>query len=258
MGLTVESSAGKLHQVTQRVGVDRRTGEIVERPAVQFRDGGDRMTPDPGWNYNPGAGGAGGGTLPPLVIPPPITPPDPKLNPSDWRALKLPGTVQASAAGGAVKRRIEKAEYLATLTAAGAKPLPVTRPDGKKDVELRRVSRPGELKEAVIGERFVDHIFNHPDDRRRADFAEFVIPALRDPGEVWGRWEEIDGRTVWHEFSLAVFPGANNTVVVLREMPKLGMFAWTVRPVSRSRAEKEINKQRRGKLLYRKPGTGGT
>lgn len=106
------------------------------------------------------------------------------------------------------------------------------RPDGKKDVPLRRVSRPGGLDDAIISERFVDHLFNHPKDRRRAEFVEFVIPALRDPGEVWGRWEEIGGRPVWREFSLAVFPEANNTVVVLRDLPKLGMFAWTARPVS--------------------------
>ena len=53
-GLTVSSSKGKLHAVQQRVGLDERTGEIVERPATEFRSGHGpaaiRMTPGPGWN----------------------------------------------------------------------------------------------------------------------------------------------------------------------------------------------------------------
>lgn len=70
-GLVISSSKGKLHQVTQRVGLDKRTGEIVERPATEFRSGRGptaiRMTPDPGWNYNPGAGGPDADSLRPLL-----------------------------------------------------------------------------------------------------------------------------------------------------------------------------------------------
>lgn len=49
----------RLREVIQEVGVDSRTGEIIERPAVQYT-GTDRagkpftMAPDPGFSYNPG------------------------------------------------------------------------------------------------------------------------------------------------------------------------------------------------------------
>lgn len=54
-GLNVESSEGHLAEVTQEVGVDKRTGEVIERPAWQYTaPDGRTMTPSPGWNYNPG------------------------------------------------------------------------------------------------------------------------------------------------------------------------------------------------------------
>lgn len=54
-GLTVESSAGRLKEVMQDVGVERSTGEIIRRPAWQYTaPDGRTMTPAPGWNYNPG------------------------------------------------------------------------------------------------------------------------------------------------------------------------------------------------------------
>ena len=53
--LTVESSDGRLTEVKQDVGIDKRTGEVIERPAWQYTaPDGRRMTPSPGWNYNPG------------------------------------------------------------------------------------------------------------------------------------------------------------------------------------------------------------
>ena len=53
--LKVTSGNEHLRQVDQQVGVDKRTGEVIKRPATEFRHGDRVMTPDPGWNYNPGA-----------------------------------------------------------------------------------------------------------------------------------------------------------------------------------------------------------
>lgn len=54
-GLVVESSEDRLTEVVQDVGVDKRTGEVVQRPAWQYTAADGRtMTPSPGWNYNPG------------------------------------------------------------------------------------------------------------------------------------------------------------------------------------------------------------
>lgn len=54
-GLKVESSAGRLVEVQQDVGIDRRTGELIRRRGWQYTaPDGRTMTPSPGWSYNPG------------------------------------------------------------------------------------------------------------------------------------------------------------------------------------------------------------
>ena len=61
---------GELREVMQKVGVDKRTGEEIERPgtAYSWTEGGQRHTllPDAGWSYRPGRGGSGR-----LAVPPP-------------------------------------------------------------------------------------------------------------------------------------------------------------------------------------------
>lgn len=54
-------SDGALSQTEQRVGIDRRTGEEITRPGTTWTDPLDdnnRLTPDPGWSYNPAQSGA--------------------------------------------------------------------------------------------------------------------------------------------------------------------------------------------------------
>lgn len=54
-GIAIESSEGRLTETTQEVGLDKRTGEVIERPAWRYTaPDGHSMTPSPGWNYNPG------------------------------------------------------------------------------------------------------------------------------------------------------------------------------------------------------------
>lgn len=54
-GIDVQTSQGRLQEVMQEVGVDKRTGEVIERPATRYTaPNGRTMTPSPGWNYNPG------------------------------------------------------------------------------------------------------------------------------------------------------------------------------------------------------------
>ena len=57
--LEVSDSAGKLQEISQEVGTDKSTGEVIHRPGTRYdfidADGNPRtMIPDPGWNYNPG------------------------------------------------------------------------------------------------------------------------------------------------------------------------------------------------------------
>ena len=60
LGLQVESSAGRLRQTTLEAGIDKRTGEVIQRPATRFRytdpvsGQTEWFTPDAGWSYNPG------------------------------------------------------------------------------------------------------------------------------------------------------------------------------------------------------------
>ena len=73
-GLHVRDSAGHLHEVMQKVGVDKRTGEEIMRPgtAYSWTEGGKRHTllPDPGWSYGPGRDSF---IPPPAAAPPPRT-----------------------------------------------------------------------------------------------------------------------------------------------------------------------------------------
>jgi len=63
-GLSVSDSGDDLHPVEQQAGVNKRTGEVITVRGTQYRftgrDGKAHvMTPDPGWNYNPGYAGGG-------------------------------------------------------------------------------------------------------------------------------------------------------------------------------------------------------
>lgn len=57
--LQVSDSADGLREISQEVGVDKTTGEVIHRPGTRYDfidDAGNpqSMTPDPGWSYNPG------------------------------------------------------------------------------------------------------------------------------------------------------------------------------------------------------------
>ena len=57
--LEVSDSADGLREISQEVGVDKDTGEVIHRPGTRYDfidDAGNpqSMTPDPGWSYNPG------------------------------------------------------------------------------------------------------------------------------------------------------------------------------------------------------------
>ena len=190
-----------------------------------------------------GTRGPGVGNLPPLTLPP-VAP-----NQRTWRDLALPDSIPASAASPAVRPNIDKAGYRAALSSAGVESISTTRSDGVKDVFFRRISRPAGLDDAIVGERFIDHVIDDHPRERRAELVEFVIPAVRDPGEIWGQWREVRGRQVWQEYNLAVFPKAN-IMVMVREDPKLGALVWTTHKLSEP---SDISRHRRGQLIYRKP-----
>ena len=74
-GLRVHDSAGSLTTVQQRVGTDKRTGEVIERPGTAYRFRGrdgemHTLIPDAGWGSAPRG-------LPPTIVPPAAPPPAP-------------------------------------------------------------------------------------------------------------------------------------------------------------------------------------
>ena len=258
-GLAVSDSKGKLHQVEQRVGMDKRTGEIIKRPATQYRTDGVNMAPDPGWNYNPGAGGADPGSLPPVRIPPPNS--DPKINSATRKSLGLPAALPPAAArpkkiampdGASIEERVATAER--ALAVHGSVPIAVTRSDGVKDILYHRVPTPEGLDDVWIAQSTIRHTVAEKPIGDRERWANFVLPTLRDPGEVWlqGRRDER-GRTIYGEVYFSAYPDAD-MLVLARPDPKLGNIAWTFYPLS---SKAQLEKRRAGKLLYRKTGKKG-
>jgi len=103
-GLRVRDSAGALTSAPQKVGVDKRTGEVIERPGTAYRFRGvdgemHTMLPDAGWGSAPASRG---------LAPPPVAP----------AALPLPDSGPAArdaireAAAGARRRLVEQQERL--------------------------------------------------------------------------------------------------------------------------------------------------
>jgi len=79
----------------------------------------------------------------------------------------------------------------------------------------------------------------------RERFANFVVPALEKPFEVW-LVPYADG--VYRRRFLAIFDGQVPTMMVLREN-RDGSLAWSVYELS-ERTEEALNEARKGMLLY--------
>ena len=75
---------------------------------------------------------------------------------------------------------------------------------------------------------FLDHVV---EKRRqyREKFANFVLPSLRDPAEVWLQARERYRRILYEPAFVTAFEGAD-TVAVARQDPKHGWLSWTFYP----------------------------
>ena len=243
-GLSVSSSDGLLHQIKQQVGVDKSTGEIIHRPATEYRQGDIIMAPDPGWNYNPGAAG---GHFDPSTAPainevlPPIG------GQRTWHELALPTALPLAIARVTRLPKGDIRQFYAATESPDFEPYDITRPDGVKDRVYNRVVTPEGLEDVFLGDNFARHIVEHSLGHRER-FANYVLPTLQQPGEVWGHWTQgEDGSVVIRQRYLARFDDAN-TLLVVQEMPKIGALAWTFFPIRESR---RLNRYRVGDLLYR-------
>ena len=119
-GLRVSDSAGSLTTVQQQAGVDKRTGEVIERPGTAYRFRGrdgkmHTMLPDAGWGSAP---------VPRGLAPPPVAtarPPLPEAGAAAREAIR-------DAAAPAWRRLTEQQGQLDRLNAAINDPATPTGP----------------------------------------------------------------------------------------------------------------------------------
>lgn len=258
-GLTVSESEGHLHDVQRRVATDRRTGEEIMRETVEYRvtdaDGETQaITPPPEWAYNPGQAAAS--------RPPPAGGLRGRSRLLDrqptWSQQGLPAALPASAARPARRNRADeplspeaaRAEIFDVLDDVGGERIEITRDDGRADVVFGRVRAPADLDDVMLTGGFVEYLAGKAPAERRAEFADFILPSLRDPSEVWLQAERRrDGRVVYRRAYVTAFEDRSTTIVAQEDTH--GWLTWTMYPARR------INDRRRGYLLYRRPEANG-
>ena len=245
-GVRVSDSRGRLRQVQQEVGIDKRTGEIIERPgtAYRFRSGGEDhvLLPDAGWSYNPGLFGPGGprtpGPLGPVVG-----------GAATWRTLGLPERLprrpapeRLPEAGTAEEQKAQIYREMEKID--GRPPVSITRADGTATTVLGRIRTPtGD--DVVLTDAFVDHVAKGG----REQFARFIMPTLRDPDEIWLTQTERAGRVVYRRAFVAAFESGEHAGFAVAQEDPYGWLAWTFYPI---KSIQKLNDRRRGHLLYRR------
>ncbi len=247
--LKINTSEDKLHPIQQRVGVDKQTGEVIYRPATEYRADHVHFAPDPGWNYNPGAAG---GPFDPGRAPSINEMLSPVGRQQTWRDLGLVSLPATLAPGATRLPRAATPEeqydaFYAATSSDRFTPIAVTRSDGKKDTLYNLITTPDKLDDVYLTNRFVRHLVDRDDHRE--EFANYIIPALQQPAEVWRQWGQAkDGRVLLSDVFVTAFPD-RNAVLVVREDVKIGALAWTFFPLDKRPAN--ADKFRTGHLVYR-------
>ena len=125
--------------------------------------------------------------------------------------------------------------YEATGSAAFERVL-ITRADGRKDQLYNAVHTPDGLDDVRLTDRFVHHVIVDTARDHREQFAEYVLPTLQDPAEVYLSTVKLgDGRTVFRQTYLGVFAD-RKTVLATQEDADNGVLAWTFFPVEKFKA----------------------
>lgn len=238
---TGTSDGGVLRPTEQVVGVDRRTGDEIRRPATEyvFERGAGRLvtlTPDPGWNYNPGRTGAPFGPItgdPTRLLP--LAGGQTTAQQLDLPALPrlrrpptpLPPAPTAAAAAEQIRRAI-----------AGRAGRLVRLDDGSGTTAFALVPTPAGQVALTAG--FLQHVVARRRDRER--FARQIVPTLSDPFEVWLQPTVRDDGRLTYELA---YVGDHGDYVVAQEH-RDATVGWTFFRPSR------IDSRRRGYLLYRR------
>ena len=121
--------------------------------------------------------------------------------------------------------------------------------DGKKDQLYNIVRTPEGLDDVYLTDRFVDHVIYHHTDHRE-QFANYVLPTLQDPLEVYLQAVTLDnGKVTYRQMFIKHFTD-KKTVMIVQEDAKYGALAWSFVPLNRF-----SKKHRTGKLIYRREGS---
>ena len=234
-GLKVAGSA-EVGDVVDVVGVDRRTGERVERPGkkIVWKDAaGDtkEFRPDPGWSYNPGRSSPASPTAPP---------PARAVDGQDtWESLGLASAADMPRSPAPPRLPAAKTQHEAFKALEEALGVDIDNPS-------RRVRTP--IGPAVIRHEHLPHIIAKVGDRRER-FANRIVPTLEAPDEVWNtRYRTAHGKVEYRLRYLKLFreTRARHGLAVATETPD-GHVLWNYLPLGRNR---DVNRQRVGQRVY--------
>lgn len=247
LGVPLEDGRNAIE--TMNVPINRE-GDTVSVQGVRYTDelGKEKVfRPDPGWDYNPGQAWARfdpAGFKGEDIGVVPVTPPPPAgmvkalENLPTWQDagrpdLRAPG----------IPRLVAPAELPGAGSALEAARL-LTEALLGAEQSMRVVTTP--VEEVVIRAELLPHMVEKVENARER-FANYIIPALQDPFEVW-LTPYSDGS--YRKRYIALFQGRNDLLIVVRQN-RDGSLMWELYNMMNA-ASKRLNSLRQGTLLYGK------
>ncbi len=233
-GVELQTSAKKLRKVDQTVRLDRVSGEIIETKGTQFTHTFTapitgkvrtvKITPDPGWSYNPGNSSVwdGGPTVPTIVAPAQRTFADYGQPPASQivrEAKDLPADPPDLPAKQAQVDKIRQIETALNLPKNGR----------------RKVETP--VDNVIIDAGQIEHTIDRIEAQRMETTANLVIPTLQNPYEVWVVEQEL-GRT------RRLFIGIYGTQAAIIQEGLDGSVVWQKVEIDK------LDQYRTGALIY--------
>ena len=110
---------------------------------------------------------------------------------------------------------------------------------------VRSVRTPPGLQDVRVDHAFVEHVAKYPS---RGEFANYILPALREPHEVWLTQVGSGSGAVYRPHFLAAFDGGTTVVIAVKSVEE--SVAWSFFPMKRRTT---IRKRRKGVVLYAGP-----
>ena len=133
------------------------------------------------------------------------------------------------------------------LRQEGFEPALVRRNDRKRDLYLARIETPGDLDDLVVSYQGIRHVVDDHVDAAREGLADYVLPTIRRPSEVWLTRGKRDRLA---RVFLGRFEDGRSIVVVDHWDGRDSWILWTLYEASESSRQRELAKFRRGLLLY--------